>query len=486
MRKIKYLVIVFSVFSLVLLGCSNDFGYTNGKLNSPVNNDLEIEGVWTAKEYSVLDKNISTDNEIYLTLKSDIVFRTDSMTIGKNEFSQVDYRLKVVKSNYSISYEAKFKIEDLPIDLEKVYTYSVMYNNNVLGEIIYVKKELSYFYYQGVLYTITYNRQLTEEDKNKTFNKPKEEEYNKPVISQGLYLGLKTERNDEENQRESYRTLWISSKGNELMPIKERKNIVIPRSQGIWVLEPKIYQDSTKKSYYEYFETKPLEYSEDKDSKVIDTSKIKEGSVVEKNINYVSADYIATEVKSNIKDSPSNYYEVLPINNVNLGKGIEIQDLLGEEAKLMYEKAYNNILLQLSQPIKEALMTELSYSNFSMYRNNGKWSLCGKVSLINPSTDSYDFTLNIKLKNNINENDTLVIPWKVLKGEIPLLVDAMTSLDGSMAVIILKNTIEIYKIEDGNLVIDSVRRIQLKEGEKIIMSEWCEGSYVEKWAMPFN
>ena len=121
-----------------------------------------------------------------------------------------------------------------------------------------------------------------------------------------------------------------------------------------------------------------------------------------------------------------------------------------------------------------------------MYRNNGKWSLCGKVSLINPSTDSYDFTLNIKLKNNINENDTLVIPWKVLKGEIPLLVDAMTSLDGSMAVIILKNTIEIYKIEDGNLVIDSVRRIQLKEGEKIIMSEWCEGSYVEKWAMPFN
>ena len=122
MRKIKYLVIVFSVFSLVLLGCSNDFGYTNGKLNSPVNNDLEIEGVWTAKEYSVLDKNISTDNEIYLTLKSDIVFRTDSMTIGKNEFSQVDYRLKVVKSNYTISYEAKFKIEDLPIDLEKVYT----------------------------------------------------------------------------------------------------------------------------------------------------------------------------------------------------------------------------------------------------------------------------------------------------------------------------------------------------------------------------
>ena len=116
---------------------------------------MEIEGVWTAKEYSVLDKNISTDNEIYLTLKSDIVFRTDSMTIGKNEFSQVDYRLKVVKSNYTISYEAKFKIEDLPIDLEKVYTYSVMYNNNVLGEIIYVKKELSYFYYQGVLYTIT-------------------------------------------------------------------------------------------------------------------------------------------------------------------------------------------------------------------------------------------------------------------------------------------------------------------------------------------
>ena len=36
-----------------------------------------------------------------------------------------------------------------------------------------------------ILYTITYNRQLTEEDKNKTFNKPKEEEYNKKQEMRG-------------------------------------------------------------------------------------------------------------------------------------------------------------------------------------------------------------------------------------------------------------------------------------------------------------
>ena len=78
------------------------------------------------------------------------------------------------------------------------------------------------------------------------------------------------------------------------------------------------------------------------------------------------------------------------------------------------------------------------------------------------------------------------IPWKTLKSEIPFLVDAFTSPDGTLAIIVVEDELLIYSIANGMLSDSPLKRIELKDGEKVVMAEWCNKEYVDKWGAVFN
>ena len=44
----------------------------------------------------------------------------------------------------------------------------------------------------------------------------------------------------------------------------------------------------------------------------------------------------------------------------------------------------------------------------------------------------------------------------------------------------------IYRIVDGTLSDEPLKRIQLEEGETVIMAEWCSSNYIDKWASAFK
>jgi hypothetical protein len=121
-----------------------------------------------------------------------------------------------------------------------------------------------------------------------------------------------------------------------------------------------------------------------------------------------------------------------------------------------------------------------------MIRSNGKWVLQGRISPVLSGGKAFDYSLSIKPNKALINYDTLIIPWKVLKGEIPFIVDAFTSPNGKLAIIVTKNELDIYKIIDGKLDKSPTKIIPLKDGEKVIMSEWCEGDYVDKWSTAFR
>lgn len=66
------------------------------------------------------------------------------------------------------------------------------------------------------------------------------------------------------------------------------------------------------------------------------------------------------------------------------------------------------------------------------------------------------------------------------------MIDTYTSPYKSLAVIILKDEMLIYRIVDGSLSDEPLKRIQLEEGETVIMAEWCSSNYIDKWASAFK
>ena len=101
--------------------------------------------------------------------------------------------------------------------------------------------------------------------------------------------------------------------------------------------------------------------------------------------------------------------------------------------------------------------------------------------------DKYiNFPTRLKPIKKLLNYDTLLISWKLLKGINPYMVDAYTSPYKSLAVIILKDEMLIYRIVDGTLSDEPLKRIQLEEGETVIMAEWCSSNYIDKWASAFK
>ena len=111
--------------------------------------------------------------------------------------------------------------------------------------------------------------------------------------------------------------------------------------------------------------------------------------------------------------------------------------------------------------------------------------LQGMISGLN-GAESTTYSLGIKANERLTSYDTLYIPWKSLKSELPFMADAYMSPSGRLAIILTKEEILIYLIEDGKISKEPLKNIPLKNEETVIMAEWCEKDYVDKWGSVFK
>ena len=505
MKKIiKYFSII--ILAILLSGCSTINKENKVSVKAPNNNKLEILGVWSVEEYEVLDNNLFNEEEIEKINSNDIIIKSDKIILGKNFYKNSSYKLKLVKNNYVISYEAKYSLDNLNPDSEYTNIYSIMHQNNILGEFIYFSREKSYFYYEGVLFSLKYKKKV---DDNDNFHKKKQDLNLKTSVlsnkEQGMLLGLKTPMINENGtyQRETYRTLWISLKDSKVQDVKEKNYILVPRSNGFWKIESKAYK--YEDTYHEYFIANPIE--NEQNSSIVDMylSDTDDANTIYKKINYVGNDYIAIEEVNNSKYI-SDFYEVLPIDNVYLNEGVVIKDIYGDgeyfqkymeensevvsniynnDINKFYKEAYDSVYKELDNKKKEKLSKYIDYRNFTVVRNKGKWMLQGMISGLN-GEESVEYSLGIKANDRLISHDILYIPWKSLKSELPFMEDAYMSPSGRIAIILSKEEILIYLVEDGKLSDEPLRKIPLKDGETAIMAEWCEKDYVDKWGSMFK
>ena len=483
----KYSIFFIVILSLFLfIGCnSSSNNQSTSNITAPSNIDLDIKGTFDVNGYKVLDNNIATNEYIYETLSGSVKISNNTIELGNKIYDDVKYKLKFVDSDYVLSYEKKYTLKDLGVNNDNIKIYSITYDNNLLCEIIYTGKKKSYIYYQGILFDISFNNDKDSDKESKKAIKANDtESKDGTLLSEGFLLGLRSKPDSKNNMyvSESYRTIFISSKNGKFQRIKQRNNIIFPRKSGMWELKKNYYKNNNNDIYCEYFSVNNVNSnSSDENSHILD--KLPAGTTEKQQINYVGSDYVATEIESNSKNAESCVYKVLPVDNLMADNGINISDVYNNSEVLKFEKEYKKACANIVN--KSEIPKNINYSNFTIKRDSGKWILLGRISPISSDGVEKNFYLDISPNGVFVSDDTLTVPWKIIKGEIPLLVDAFTSPSGNMAIIISENEISIYQIKDGVLSEQPLDRVELNNGESVVMAKWCKSNYVDKWSSVF-
>ena len=477
MNIIKRIVFVMVIFIFTLsIGCSKVNGKDTQSIKAPDNENLSIRGTWK------IDDKIENKEET-LSLKNTIISISNTkISIFNNIYSNPSFKLKVVKDEYVLSYELNLKISDIIESRETVDVISLIDSNKLIGEFIVLDENSGYLFYSGILL------KLSKEDINPTevdmANSKFEaevlvEDYNSDV---GVMLALKTPRTKNEDgtyTNETYRTLWISFKDNEIQTVIQKDNIIFPRLNGIWTIEKLVEEKNDK--HIEYFLSRPIDGK--LDSYIVEDSNVS----IYKNINFISNDYISIEkYEGNEFSNEFSIYQTIPIDNINSKQGLSIEEIYSNEVNEKYERDFNEAFENLTKENAEKSINIVNFTNFTLRRVEGKWTLIGSILKNDGNEENIDYKISISPSKKILNYDRLLIPWKNLKGRFPFIEDAYTSPTGRIALIIFDNKLLIYEMEDRNIKGSPLCYINLNQDEKVIMSEWSSGSYVDTWSKAFK
>jgi hypothetical protein len=101
--------------------------------------------------------------------------------------------------------------------------------------------------------------------------------------------------------------------------------------------------------------------------------------------------------------------------------------------------------------------------NFYMQRKNGHWFLKGRLNYSNNNVFGYyDFNINLIIPYSLVRYDVLAVPWKDIKDRVPDAIDAFTSPNEDLAVIVSDRRLYIYQINEGRLKYEPLQRLSLR------------------------
>ncbi|MGL4849170.1 MAG: hypothetical protein ACRC28_09635 [Clostridium sp.] len=481
--KSKIIIVLAALAFLVLAfsGCEKVPGNNMLKIKAPVNDDLSISGTWKVESYKVLESNMYPKSDINHLIKENIYIGNNEINMDNQIFKNVNYKLKVVSGNYCIAYNEKYYVSDLGVQSVNVITAAD--KNNVIFDFFSITPDSGYIYYRGVLLKVSKIGNVTKSDftlKNgeASINSLS---VNESSTETGVLIGLKTLiTNDKGTENYAYRTLWVSYANNKVN-IEEAPDVFFPRMTGMWTIIPK--EKNINGYYKQYFEVNPFNGK----GKNIQNEALQGNYNLYQNINYVGNDYIGVQTYEG-NDFKGNYsnYKMIPIDIFPLNKGVALEDIYNNGINPVFQKAFSDEYNNLNGEEKTLVNGSPNFKDFTLKRSEGKWDIEGKISPLNSNNPSYDFETNIKPNSNLVKYDTLYVPWRMLRAEMPTIEDAYTSPDGKLAVIFIKGELLVYKINNNKLDGKPIFRYNLNENDKVIMAEWCSGDYVSYWNTSFN
>ena len=166
---------------------------------------------------------------------------------------------------------------------------------------------------------------------------------------------------------------------------------------------------------------------------------------------------------------------------------VKISDIMGETGREALIEGFNKEIVSSIKDGSKGLLNFIpKEESFGLFRRNGLWILKGRVNYIKNGNYMYeDFNIPAIPTQEIIRYDELCIPWKEIKNKRADAIDAFTSPNEDIAIVVTRNEILVYPIEENTIGNEPIGRIELKQGEKIVMAEWAIGRYPQLWEKEF-
>lgn len=495
----KVFALVILIAAIILLqGCASIPIETGEKIVPPDNKCIPLDGTWQVVKRLGDDIMPYEDDPM---LDGLAIFSYDKIVFGDNIITDIQYSIKRVEADDLLFYQYRAKAEDLGISNKKVDVVSISSNNRSLYEFIKIDDNRIITAVDNEFYMLTRrsaeNGILSYDEKYiKGEGSSQEKAQETEILRSGILLGLKRISNPNNGQYDiTYRTLWIRAENRNLYPTLETSNLFVPRKTGFWDIgshSEKIdgYMYDSIYAYPDFLYDYPNmghELVVEEPGAILNLLK---DSHLRQHIKYVGNDYIAVE-NINIGGDASildRRYQVLPIDNVQNSSGIKISDIVGKSGREAFlRSAQSSLEIKDIRDVK-ILADEKDEENFTVARHNGHWIMKGRVSYSDEydKVEYLDFNINIIPPAELVNYDELCLSWNAIKTKLPSAVDAYASPNEDMLIIMDIDTLYIYSLEGNELSDKPIGKINLHEGEEVVMAEWATGVYVERWDKHFK
>jgi len=519
MKTANLLVFVLAI-SLILSSCARPITDSPEKIVSPQNQLMSIRGTWEISKILMLVSS-NEDGNKEQWIGNQVQFSNSYMTLGDIMLENPQYQMKRVSAEEYLLFNSKSLPEDFVLPNKEVEVITVIDQDKFFCEVLIIKEDELILKMQGNSFYLSkasnkvddYIYSEIDDEKNQEFNILMNEEN---LIRTGVLIGLRSPNENDGNKSEgeyNYRTLWISSTNNEVNSVLEIDNIFFPRRSGFWKIEmQKATEDNRSEEYIsannvlmednkaeiqlknKVMRSEGLSVPDQDITSELDFSRWRDriGKVTRK-INYVGNDYISIETIGRgeyIVGSETwekSKLQILPIDGLPNVNGIKISDILEEAGVISMKSAWERTTNNFAIDSPNILYREELLENFGVERKLGHWFLKGRINYIKDKEfNTADYSIGLIPPSEVVVYDTLFVPWTNIKDRVPRALDAYTSPNKDIAIILTKRELLIYDINDNDLSNYPRDRVDIKQGETIIMAEWATGQYVESWETIFQ
>lgn len=516
MKIVKTFVFLITL-SLILTSCTRPTTDSTEKIVPPKNQLMAIEGTWKISEILMTEVSIE-DEEKEEWLNQKIQFSSLYMSLGESVLENPEYQMKRVNAEQYLLFNSKLLPKNFSFSTKEVEVITVIDKDKFFCDVLIISEDELILKIQGNSFSLNKISDEVDEYTVRKIDDENNQEQNMLISEDelnetGVLIGLRSEISSSNSEKEySYRTLWISSTNNKISSILEIDDIVFPRRSGFWRME--IKKETQGSRTEEYIIANNILTEDNKaelqlKNKVMRSEGLIEGFSIEeepvlseidfsrwkdrigqitRKINYIGNDYVSIETTGKgeyITGSEAwekSKLELLPIDSLPNGNAVKISDILNEDGvismKSAWEKAINN--MKIDSP--DILYREELLENFGLQRKLGHWLIKGRINYIRDKEfNIYDYSISMMPPSKVVTYDTLFVPWTNIKDVEPRALDAYTSPNKDIAIVITRDELLIYSIYGNDLSRYPIERIDIKEGETVIMAEWATGQYVQSW-----
>lgn len=485
MKKLLFIIIL--ILSIILLAsCATENNSITDNIIAPSNNDLPITGKWIIKDYKMSNTDIKKDELAKTRIGDEILFHEDLFVLGEGYYLEPSFKTKHINTLDYFVYQYNINPKELNINQDESQVISLMKDGQLLYEFVKKSEDSAIVNIDGVFFYLTQVSEEVEEEKIAEYSYADKARFKAAnieeddILRSGVLIGLKSldlESNQRDIEKWNYRTIFIRSYNKDIANIYEMDNIFLPRKTGFWNI--KIDREEDHGKVNDRILASPIDKTSD--SKKIKSIKDEEESSL-KNILYIGNDYISIENVGRVNKG-ERIIELYPIDNVKEGNPIAISDITGDIGKKRFLEAGKKEIQMIHNEYKNSPVDlKPNEENFGLFRRNGCWIFKGRYNYVKEDEYKYtDFNIQYIPPKEIVQYDEVSIPWNTIKSKVPEAIDAFTSPNDDMVLIITSNKILVYLIDEGDISYTPAAKIELKSGEKPIMAEWAIGKYPLLW-----